>query len=117
MVSNAEYFLVNATAKKGRLKLLTSFNMKSTIQKIFVLTLKSYHQLQKAFLKIQRDCYQCCMLVNSASNASVFLDPLCYDYFLDDNGKLVYDITSYLSIFYCHALVRNVQGILYVHEE
>ena len=91
--------------------------MMSNIQKLFILTLKSYHQLQKAFLKIQRDCYQCCMLVNSASNASVFLDPFCYDYFLDDNGKLVSDIMSYLSIFYCHALVRNVQGILYVHGE
>ena len=34
------------------------------------------------------------MWVNSASNASVFLDPLCYGYYSDDDEKLVSDITS-----------------------
>ena len=45
------------------------------------------------FLKhIQRAYYQCYMPVNSARNASVFLDPLCYGYYLDDE-KLVSDLT------------------------
>ena len=50
--------LSNATIKIRRIELLTIFNMKSTIQKIIILTLKSYYQHQKAFLKIQRAYYK-----------------------------------------------------------
>ena len=50
--------LSNATTKIRRIELLAIFNMKSTIQKLIILTLKSYYQHQKAFLKIQRAYYK-----------------------------------------------------------
>ena len=56
--------------------------------------MKSYHWLQKVFLNIQRAYCQCYIWVNLASNASVFLDLLCYDYYLYNYEKLVSDITS-----------------------
>ena len=34
------------------------------------------------------------MWVNAASNESMYLDPLCYGYTLDDNERLVADICS-----------------------
>ena len=44
--------LSNATAKNWRLELLTRLDIKSTIQKVLISTLKCYHQLQKALLNI-----------------------------------------------------------------
>ena len=44
--------LPSTTAKNQNLELLTSFHMKTAIQKFLISTLKSYHQLQKAFFKL-----------------------------------------------------------------
>ena len=50
--------------------------------------------------------------VTLAINASVFLDPLCYGYYLDDNEKMVSDIFSELPVDFplpstCQKCVRD----------
>ena len=86
--------LSNFTAKTRRLELSMSFDINSKISKTFNFDLEKFPPTSKCIFKhIQRAYYQCYMGVNAESNASVFLDPLCYGYYLDDE-KLVSDLTS-----------------------
>ena len=94
-VSNAENFLVKCYNQKANAKTFDDLRYKEYHSKAFNFDLEKLLPTSNSIYKhIQHAYYQCFMWVNTASNESMYLDPLCYGYTLDDNERLVADICS-----------------------
>ena len=94
-VSNAENFLVKCYNQKANAKTFDDLRYKEYHSKAFNFDLEKLLPTSNSIYKHnQHAYYQCFMWVNTASNESMYLDPLCYGYTLDDNGRLVADICS-----------------------
>ena len=93
-MSNAEHFLVKCCNQKTKAMTFDELKYKEYYLKDFNFDLEKLPLTSESICKhIKHAYYQCYMWVNAASNESMFLDPLYYAYFLD-NETLVAEISS-----------------------
>ena len=115
MVLNAQYFLVKYYSQKLKVRASNELRLENCHSKAFSFELEKLPPISKTiFKRIQCTYCQCCWWLISGSNASVFLDPLSWLLF---TWRWKVGIWYCPSVYHCHALVRNVQGILYIHLE
>lgn len=113
MVLNAQYFLVKYYSQKLKVRTLNELRFENCHSKAFRFELEKLSPTSKTiFKRIQCTYYQCYWWLNSWSNASVFLDLLPWLLF-----TLWWKVAIWCcpSVYHCYALVRNLQGILYIH--